>query len=135
MPLIKSISGFRGTLGGRAGENLTAQDIVESVAAFGAMLRQRSDSKKVVIGRDGRPSGPVVSQLATATLQMLGLDVIDLGYATTPTVEMAVPRLEAAGAGGSRRRLPTDGRRRAGVHGAALRRKRRHAERTAADFG
>ena len=97
MPLIKSISGFRGTLGGRAGENLTAQDIVESVAAFGAMLRQRSDSKKVVIGRDGRPSGPVVSQLATATLQMLGLDVIDLGYATTPTVEMAVPRLEAAG--------------------------------------
>ncbi|MEM7572008.1 MAG: phosphoglucosamine mutase [Bacteroidota bacterium] len=97
MPLIKSISGFRGTLGGRAGENLTAQDIVESVAAFGSMLLQRSESKIVVIGRDGRPSGPVVSQLAAATLQMLGLDVIDLGYATTPTVEMAVPRLAAAG--------------------------------------
>ncbi|MEM6396550.1 MAG: phosphoglucosamine mutase [Bacteroidota bacterium] len=97
MPLIKSISGFRGTIGGKAGTNLTPQDIVESVAAFGTMLLQRTDKRKVVIGRDGRPSGELVSQLTASTLQMLGLDVIDCGYATTPTVEMAVARLEAAG--------------------------------------
>ncbi|MEO0787038.1 MAG: phosphoglucosamine mutase [Bacteroidota bacterium] len=97
MPLIKSISGFRGTIGGRAGDNLTPQDIVESVAAFGTMLLSRTGKRKVVIGRDGRPSGQLVSQLTASTLQMLGLDVVDLGYATTPTVEMAVTRLEAAG--------------------------------------
>ncbi|MEM8584417.1 MAG: phosphoglucosamine mutase [Bacteroidota bacterium] len=97
MPLIKSISGFRGTIGGKAGSNLTPQDIVESVAAFGTMLLSRTDKRKVVIGRDGRPSGQLVSQLTASTLQMLGLDVVDCGYATTPTVEMAVTRLQAAG--------------------------------------
>ncbi len=97
MPLIKSISGFRGTIGGPAGENLTPEDVVSSVAAFAAWLLQSGASPKVVIGRDGRPSGPQVSALTTATLQMMGIDVIDCGLATTPTVEMAVVSQQAGG--------------------------------------
>jgi phosphomannomutase len=98
LTLIKSISGFRGTIGGKSGDNLTPQDIVECTAAFGYWLLQQGASPKVVIGRDGRISGQMVSQLACATLQGLGIDVIDLGLSTTPTVEMAVP-MEKAGAG------------------------------------
>ena len=97
MPLIKSISGFRGTIGGKAGENLTPEDIVSSVAGYGDWLIRSGAARKVVIGRDGRPSGPVVSALTAATLQSMGIDVIDCGLATTPTVEMAVV---SRGAGG-----------------------------------
>ena len=97
MPLIKSISGFRGTIGGQAGDNLTPEDIVSSVAGYGDWLLRSGAAPKVVIGRDGRPSGPVVSALTAATLQSMGIDVIDCGLATTPTVEMAVV---SRGAGG-----------------------------------
>ncbi|WP_116127476.1 phosphoglucosamine mutase [Lewinella sp. IMCC34183] len=90
MPLIKSISGFRGTIGGRPGHNLTPEDIVTSVAAYGDWLLRSGASPLVVIGRDGRPSGSVVASLTAATLQSMGIDVIDCGLATTPTVEMAV---------------------------------------------
>ncbi len=98
LALIKSISGIRGTIGGNAGENLTPQDIVECTAGFGAWLLKRGKSPKVVIGRDGRISGQLVSNLVTNTLIGLGIDVIDLGLSTTPTVEMAVI-WEGAGAG------------------------------------
>lgn len=96
--LIKSISGIRGTIGGRAGDNLTPLDVVKFTAAFGQWLQRRSpDSQTVVIGRDGRLSGAMVSQLVSATLQGLGLNVVDLGLSTTPTVEMAVSGESAAG--------------------------------------
>ena len=98
MALIKSISGIRGTIGGFAGDNLTPQDLVECAAAFGYWSKQQTGNNRVVIGRDGRISGEVVSQLVSATLRMVGCDVIDLGLSTTPTVEMAVPELDA-GAG------------------------------------
>jgi phosphomannomutase len=95
--LIKSISGIRGTLGGRPGEGLTPIDAVKFAAAFGWWLKSRK-AKKVVIGRDARTSGPMLNQLVCATLQGLGLDVIDLGLSTTPTVAIAVP-MEKAGGG------------------------------------
>lgn len=98
MSLIKSISGIRGTIGGAAGSNLTPQDIVESTAAFGYWLKKQGAAQKVVIGRDARISGQMVTQLVSATLNGLGIDVIDLGMSTTPTVEVAVPEL-GAGAG------------------------------------
>ncbi len=98
MALIKSISGIRGTIGGTAGDHLTPQDIVECTAAFGHWLLQKGNLPKIIIGRDARISGPMVSQLVSATLNGLGIDVVDLGLSTTPTVEMAVPALEA-GAG------------------------------------
>ncbi|MCX6215546.1 phosphoglucosamine mutase [Spirosoma sp.] len=98
MTLIKSISGIRGTIGGRSGNGLTPLDVVKFTAAFGQWLRQRNpDQLTVVIGRDGRLSGEMVSKLVAATLQGLGLSVIDLGLSTTPTVEMAVPGENAAG--------------------------------------
>ncbi len=98
MALIKSISGIRGTIGGKAGENLTPQDIVECTAAFGTWSLRQTENSKIVIGRDARISGSLVNQLVVSTLQMLGLEVIDLGLSTTPTVEMAVV-MEGAGAG------------------------------------
>ena len=98
MALIKSISGIRGTIGGQAGTNLTPQDIVECTAAFGYWLLQQGAESKVVLGRDGRMSGAMVSSLVAQTLISLGFDVIDLDYSTTPTVEVAVP-MEGAGAG------------------------------------
>jgi phosphomannomutase len=97
MPLIKSISGFRGTIGGKAGENLTPEDIVASVAGYADWLIRSGAAPRVVIGRDGRPSGPVVSALTAATLQSMGIEVIDCGHATTPTVEMAVVSRQAGG--------------------------------------
>ncbi len=98
MALIKSISGIRGTIGGRSGDGLTPLDVVKFTAAFGQWLRQRNPSKQtVVIGRDGRLSGEMVSKLVAATLQGLGLNVIDLGLSTTPTVELAVPGENASG--------------------------------------
>ena len=97
MTLIKSISGIRGTIGGAPGDALTPVDIVKYAAAFGTWILLRK-GKKVVIGRDARISGEMVSSLVCSTLQGLGLDVIDLGLSTTPTVEIAVP-LEKAGGG------------------------------------
>lgn len=90
MTLIKSISGIRGTIGGKAGEALTPLDVVKFAAAFGNWVKSKSLSNKVVIGRDARPSGPSISSLVSSTLQSVGINVIDLGLATTPTVEMAV---------------------------------------------
>ncbi|WP_209331306.1 phosphoglucosamine mutase [Lunatimonas salinarum] len=98
MALIKSISGIRGTIGGKSGEALTPIDIVKFAAAFGSWVVEKTNNPKIVIGRDARISGPMVSQLITATLQGMGLEVIDLGLSTTPTVELAVP-LEHAGGG------------------------------------
>jgi phosphomannomutase len=97
MALIKSISGIRGTIGGKTNDNLTPLDIVKFSAAYGSWLMQQGNNHKVVIGRDGRISGEMVSSLVTNTLTGLGLDVIDLGLSTTPTVEMAVKFEGAAG--------------------------------------
>lgn len=98
MALIKSISGIRGTIGGVPGQNLTPQDIVECTAAFGTWLLQKGNTPKVAIGRDARISGKMVRDLVVSTLTALGIDVVDLGLSTTPTVEMAVG-FEGAGAG------------------------------------
>lgn len=98
MTLIKSISGIRGTIGGDQGSNLTPIDIVECAAGFGTWLIRTGRKKKIVVGRDGRKSGKIVSQIAINTLNAQGIDVIDLGWSTTPTVEMAV-KYEEAGAG------------------------------------
>lgn len=97
MALIKSISGIRGTIGGRPGDTLSPLDVVKFTAAFGTWLSQQSSTKKVVIGRDGRISGEMVQRLVVSTLNALGLDVVDLGLSTTPTVEMAVVFEKAAG--------------------------------------
>ncbi|MEI6945568.1 phosphoglucosamine mutase [Paraflavisolibacter sp. H34] len=90
MSLIKSISGIRGTIGGRPGENLTPLDIVKFTAAYATWLQEKHQGRKVVIGRDGRISGSLVSQLTASTLLAMGIDVVDAGLSTTPTVEMAV---------------------------------------------
>ena len=98
MALIKSISGIRGTIGGKPGETLSPLDIVRFTAAYGTWLSGQSTNHKVIIGRDGRISGEMVQRLVVSTLNALGLDVIDLGLSTTPTVEMAV-KFENAGGG------------------------------------
>jgi phosphomannomutase len=95
--LIKSISGIRGTIGGKPGLNLTPLDIVKFTAAFAASLSSQNDNKLIVIGRDGRMSGKMVSNLCANTLIACGFDVIDLGITTTPTVEIAVKAEQAAG--------------------------------------
>lgn len=98
MALIKSISGIRGTIGGKPGESLSPVDIVRFTAAYGTLLRQSNDqNNKVVIGRDGRISGEMVQALVVNTLISMGLDVINLGLSTTPTVEMAVVSEQAIG--------------------------------------
>ena len=97
MTLIKSISGIRGTIGGQVDEALTPIDVVKFTAAFGTWVVRTSGVAKIVVGRDARPSGGMVNQLVTATLQGLGIEVVDLGLSTTPTVEMAVPKEEAGG--------------------------------------
>ena len=97
MALIKSISGIRGTIGGKTNENLTPLDVVKFTAAFGTRLLQQSDNNKIVVGRDGRISGAIVKSLVISTLNSLGFDVIDMDYSTTPTVEMAVVFEKAAG--------------------------------------
>lgn len=91
MSLIKSISGFRGTIGGKPSDNLTPIDIVKFASAYGTWLKSKSAGvKKVVVGRDGRMSGEMVEALVEQSLMALGIDVIHLGLSTTPTVEMAV---------------------------------------------
>jgi phosphomannomutase len=99
MTLIKSISGIRGTIGGKVGDNLTPVDAVKFASAYGTFLKQNSnkDKLKVVIGRDARISGPMIHNLVMNTLLGLGIDVIDLGLSTTPTVEIAVPLENADG--------------------------------------
>ncbi|WP_426490179.1 phosphoglucosamine mutase [Hymenobacter sp. 102] len=97
MALIKSISGIRGTIGGAAGDGLTPIDVVKYAAAFGTWVLQQTDNNTIIIGRDARLSGDMVSRLVSATLQGLGINVIDLGLSTTPTVEMAVPAKNAGG--------------------------------------
>lgn len=96
--LIKSISGIRGTIGGKPGNAFTPIDIVRFTAAYGTWLKKTTPSNApVVIGRDGRISGPMVEGLVLSTLNSLGLDVINLGLSTTPTVEIAVKEEKAAG--------------------------------------
>jgi phosphomannomutase len=91
MALMKSISGIRGTIGGKPGETLSPLDVVKFTAAFGTLLQQKNTGNhKIVIGRDGRISGSLISNLVVSTLNSMGFDVCDLGLSTTPTVEMAV---------------------------------------------
>ncbi|MDC9722093.1 MAG: phosphoglucosamine mutase [Urechidicola sp.] len=101
MSLIKSISGIRGTIGGNVGDNLTPLDAVKFASAYGSWLLKRNATKNtkllVVIGRDARISGKMISSLVSNTLVGLGIDVIDLGLSTTPTVEVAVPLENADG--------------------------------------
>ena len=96
MTLIKSISGIRGTIGGKEDESLTPLDIVKYTTAFADVIIT-GDNKKVVVGRDARLSGQMVNQLVCGTLMSKGIDVIDLDLSTTPTVEMVVVKEKAAG--------------------------------------
>lgn len=96
MALIKSISGIRGTIGGLPGESLSPVDVVKYTAAFGQWAISKGN-KKIVIGRDGRISGPSIAAMVSHTLVSLGAEVIDLGLSTTPTVEMEVVHEKAAG--------------------------------------
>jgi phosphomannomutase len=99
MALIKSISGIRGTIGGKPGESLTPVDIVKFTAAYGIWLQRRHNKKnlKVIVGRDARRSGSMVNNFVTTTLRSLGISVTDLGLATTPTVEVAVTGTKSDG--------------------------------------
>lgn len=99
MSLIKSISGIRGTIGGRVGDALTPVDTVKFVAAYATFIKKttNSNSPKIVLGRDARISGDMVHRLVSATLMGMGFDVVDIGLATTPTTEIAVPMENASG--------------------------------------
>ena len=98
MTLINSISGIRGTIGGKAGESLSPIDVVKFAAGYGTFLKTRNpEAKKIVIGRDARLSGEIINSLVCKTLQAMGFDIVDLGLSTTPTVEMAVPMEKADG--------------------------------------
>lgn len=100
MTLIKSISGIRGTIGGKTADNLTPIDAVKFASAYGTFIKKRNpnkDSLVIVLGRDARISGKMISSLVANTLVGLGIDVIDLGLSTTPTVEVAVPLEKADG--------------------------------------
>ncbi len=99
MTLIKSISGIRGTIGGPTGDTLNPLDIVKFTSAYATFIRKsgKSPSNTIVVGRDGRISGPMVRQVVCGTLMGMGYDVIDIGYATTPTTELAVRMSHSAG--------------------------------------
>ncbi|MFZ9695083.1 MAG: phosphoglucosamine mutase [Chitinophagaceae bacterium] len=97
MALIKSISGIRGTVGGKTGDNLTPLDIVKFTAAYGTIIANGKTDARIVVGRDGRISGEMVQQLVNQTLVGLGIQVIDLGLSTTPTIELAVTAEKAEG--------------------------------------
>ncbi len=96
MALIKSISGIRGTIGGTPGNNLTPMDVVMYTASFGNQLIT-NENKKIIVGRDGRISGPFIAEIVIQTLVSIGAEVVDLGLSTTPTVEFAVIAEKAAG--------------------------------------
>lgn len=99
MTLITSISGIRGTLGGKAGEGLSPTDIVKFSIAYGSWLQKRfpDERLKVLIGRDARTSGPIVNKMVTASLQFMGIDIIDAGFAPTPTIGIGVREYECHG--------------------------------------
>ena len=98
MSLIKSISGIRGTIGGRAGEGLSGVDVVKFTSAYSEFIKRNNpEAKKIVVGRDARISGPMVERLVEGTLMSMGLDVINIGMATTPTTEVAVTGSNADG--------------------------------------
>lgn len=97
LTLIKSISGFRGTIGGRPGDNLTPIDAVQFAAAFGTWILKKGLPARMVLGRDARLSGTMISHLVGQTLVGLGFEVVDLGLSTTPTVELAVVNENASG--------------------------------------
>ena len=99
MTLIKSISGIRGTIGGKVGENLTPVDAVKFAASYGTWLKRNSNKNElnIVVGRDARISGEIVQNLVVSTLQSVGLNILDVGLSTTPTVEMAVIMEKADG--------------------------------------
>jgi len=97
--LIKSISGIRGTIGGKVGEGLSPLDVVKFASAYGTWLQEVNNAKKltIIVGRDARISGPIVNSLVIASLRSLGINIIDLGLSTTPTVEIAVMMEKAHG--------------------------------------
>lgn len=99
MSLIKSISGIRGTIGGKPGEGFSPLDVVKFTSAFGTWIKNRNQGKQcvLVVGRDARISGPMVEKLVLATLQGLGINIVNVGLSTTPTVEMAVAEEGADG--------------------------------------
>ena len=99
MTLIKSISGFRGTIGGKAGDTLSPLDIVKSVSAYATLRLEASKkyTRKIVVGRDARISGEMVSHIVCGTLLSMGYDVLNIGLATTPTTELAVTMEKACG--------------------------------------
>ena len=97
MALISSISGIRGTIGGKEGYNLTPIDVIRFTSAYGAWLLQKHQKGTVVVGRDARPSGVMIQELVQQTLISLGIHVIDVGLSTTPTVEMEVIRHKVQG--------------------------------------
>jgi len=99
MALIKSISGIRGTIGGKAGEGLSPLDVVKYSAAYGEWILRANDKRqaRIIIGMDARPSGGTINKIVSATLNAMGIDVLDLGLATTPTVELAVTSEKASG--------------------------------------
>ncbi len=97
LTLIKSISGIRGTIGGKPGESLSPIDIVKYTAAFASFIYENTGKKKLVIGRDARISGPMLENLVISTLVAMGFEVVNLGLSTTPTVEIAVPMEQAGG--------------------------------------
>ena len=97
MTLIKSLSGIRGTIGGKSGEGLTPDNIIRFTAGYAQWIHDSGRTPKVVVGRDGRLSGEMVKQLVSGTLQSMGIEVTDIDLTTTPTIEMAVPEEEAGG--------------------------------------
>lgn len=97
MSLIKSISGIRGTIGGFPGANLTPVDIMKFTLAFGQWVLEQEGNRKIVVGRDARVSGEMVNNIVVGSLLSIGIDVVDLGLSTTPTVEIAVHEEKAGG--------------------------------------
>src|SRR5690554_2315774 len=97
MTLIQSISGIRGTIGGKPGEGLSPVEVLRFSGSFGMWLRSRfpEERLRVVVGRDARISGPVINKIVTATLQSMGIDIVDGGLSTTPTIAMAVEFFQA----------------------------------------
>ena len=97
MTLIKSISGIRGTIGGKAGDTLNPLDIVKFTAAYATFIKkQNQGSNTIVVGRDARISGEMVKNVVCGTLMGMGFDVVNIGLATTPTTELAVRMCQAA---------------------------------------
>ena len=99
MSLIKSISGIRGTIGGKPGEGLSPLDVVKFTSAYATFIKGKSKNKriKIVIGRDARISGEMMNNIVIGTLQGMGADIVDIGLSTTPTVEIAVTEEKADG--------------------------------------